>query len=312
VIPSGNYYCTKMRSKEIVLTLILLSIMWIFGCQSKNSKSKYDTIVLGTKTTLYSKVLNQEREIWIYTPDNYNSMSSGSPVLYLLDAKEQFNPIVEKIRQSGKEKNSDSLSRLIVVGILNIDRVHDLTPSNDIKANESSFLPVNDSLFLTSGGGDDFILFIKNELIPYIDSSYQTSSERIFAGHSLGGLLVIHTLLNHSGLFTGYIAVDPSLWWNTQEIVSQTRIILPERNLDGVSFFLANSGTSKRIIKINQHPKLGNPYHIQLEFKSYFEEGRKNKLRFFWKYYKNENHGSISGKALFDGLPFMFNEESHN
>lgn len=130
---------------------------------------------------------------------------------------------------------------------------------------------------------------------------------RIFAGHSLGGLLVLHTFLSYTDLFTGYIAIDPSIWWDNQKIISQTKRALTERDFNGISFFLANSNLAKKIAKANRTENHGNPYLIQLDFKNNFEANKQNNLKFVWIFYKNEDHGSITKKAFYDGLVYMFN-----
>lgn len=127
--------------------------MSIFGCHSKKSNNPPDNVVLGTKVTLHSNILNEEREIWINIPDSKISSSfTKCPVLYLLDAKTYFNPITEKIRKLGTTNNNENLTKLIIVGIPNIDRIRDFTPTNDLEPSKSSFLPITDSLFRTSGG----------------------------------------------------------------------------------------------------------------------------------------------------------------
>lgn len=280
--------------------------MCLFGCHSRKSNHPADNLVMGTTVTLYSNILKQEREIWINIPDNYNSSSlTNCPVLYLLDAEGNFNTITQEIRELKKRNNTENLAKLIIVGIRNINRIHDLTPSNDPEPSKSSFLPITDSLFQTSGGGDNFVFFIKDELIPYIDSLYQPSAVRIFAGHSLGGLLVLHTLINYTDVFTGYIALDPSIWWDKQKIITQTKRALTEKDFKGVSLFLANSNSAKKNARKYQTENLGNPYLIQLELKNSFERNKQNNLKFVWNFYKYETHSSITKKAFFDGLVFM-------
>ncbi|MFN2565999.1 MAG: alpha/beta hydrolase [Gemmatimonadaceae bacterium] len=66
---------------------------------------------------------------------------------------------------------------------------------------------------LTPGpGAVRFQQFLGQELIPWVDSTYRTVSERIIVGHSLGGSFVTHTLLHRPELFDVYIAVSAPLW----------------------------------------------------------------------------------------------------
>jgi predicted alpha/beta superfamily hydrolase len=68
----------------------------------------------------------------------------------------------------------------------------------------------------TSGGGDRFLDFIQNELMPEIGKRYRTAHFQIFSGHWLGGLMAIHILVSRPDMFQAYIAVSPSLQWDNQ------------------------------------------------------------------------------------------------
>jgi len=98
----------------------------------------------------------------------------------------------------------------------------------------------------TSGGGDHFLDFIQKELMPQIEKRYRTSCYRVFAGHSLGGLMVIHTLITRPDLFQAYIAVSPSLQWNEQRTLHQAQQFFAEQaELKKALFFsLGNEGNT--------------------------------------------------------------------
>jgi hypothetical protein len=66
----------------------------------------------------------------------------------------------------------------------------------------------------TAGGADRFLRFLTEELIPLIDARYRTAPFRLLFGHSLGGLLALHTLVERPDVFRGVLAASPSLWWN--------------------------------------------------------------------------------------------------
>ena len=40
----------------------------------------------------------------------------------------------------------------------------------------------------TAGGADEFLRFLSDELIPWVEGQYRTASFRVLVGHSLGGL----------------------------------------------------------------------------------------------------------------------------
>ena len=43
---------------------------------------------------------------------------------------------------------------------------------------------------------------------------------RILVGHSLGGLLAMHTLASRPALFRMYNTLEPSLWWDARSQVA--------------------------------------------------------------------------------------------
>jgi predicted alpha/beta superfamily hydrolase len=55
--------------------------------------------------------------------------------------------------------------------------------------------------------------------MPQVKRRYRTTEETALVGESLAGLFVVETFLLEPDLFDTYIAMDPSLWWNNQQLV---------------------------------------------------------------------------------------------
>jgi predicted alpha/beta superfamily hydrolase len=73
-----------------------------------------------------------------------------------------------------------------------------------------------------TGGAARFSAFLKNELIPQIESEYPADpSRRCFVGYSLGGLLGVHLLTEDPQLFQNYLLGSPSLWFNDYYLSSE-------------------------------------------------------------------------------------------
>ncbi|WP_448564377.1 alpha/beta hydrolase-fold protein [Thalassotalea ganghwensis] len=161
-------------------------------------------INIGFKTEITSTVLQENYELWIHLPKSYSD-SKKYPVLYLLDGKRNFSHTVGSLSYltSGK-----MMPDMIVVGISSKNRMRDYTPTK-IETRKSS------------GGGEKFLDFIEQELIPFINEKYSTENFRLFSGHSLGGLLVIHTLHSRPSLFQAHFAHSPSLYWNNKATVKK-------------------------------------------------------------------------------------------
>ncbi len=82
------------------------------------------------------------------------------------------------------------------------------------------YVSSNDQRFRDyQGGFDKFYLFMKNELIPFIESHYKTDpANRTLYGYSLGGLACMQTLYKYADdkdemPFRGFVSGSPSLWY---------------------------------------------------------------------------------------------------
>ncbi len=179
-------------------------------------------INIGETVILTSKILKQDRALNIYLPESYDATSYKKyEVIYLLDGgmDEDFLHIAGLVQFANFSWIS-MIPESIVVGIVNIDRKHDLTfPSNSVRDKKE---------FPTTGGSADFIQFITNEVQPYINSNYNVSETKTLIGQSLGGLLASEILLKQPSAFTNYIIVSPSTWWDDQSILD-----LKPKKLDG-------------------------------------------------------------------------------
>lgn len=282
--------------KNFYSTFLFIAFSFFANAQSNNK------IEIGTIDTINSKILNEKREVWVYVP-NQGAINiyakSRYPVVYLLDGDAHFYSVVGMIQQLSTVNGNTICPEMIVVGISNTDRTRDLTPSCD-----STFSK-------TSGGNEKFISFIEKELMPYIESSYPVEPYRMLIGHSFGGLTVINTLINHTNLFNAYIAIDPSMWWNKQSSLKETEKVLSKKKFNNVDLFLGIANTmddGMDTIKVKQDTTK-NTAHIRsiLELTKHLRNNKQNALNYQYKYYNNDNHGSVPLITEYDGLHFIFN-----
>ena len=209
--------------KKIII--LAATSLFLFSCNKIAEHTESSKVTIGTIDSLFSKTLNEQRKIWVYSPhDATHSPSTKYPVLYLLDGDAHFSSVVGMIQQLSTVNGNTICPEMIVVGIPNTDRFRDLTPTSVNK------LFGNIVEARTSGGGENFTKFISDELIPYIDSHYPTTSYRTMIGHSLGGLMSINTLIHHTDLFSNYLAIDPSMWWDGRKLYKESVTILEEKN----------------------------------------------------------------------------------
>jgi predicted alpha/beta superfamily hydrolase len=239
---------------------------------------------------VHSKILNQDRQIYIHVPlvDSVD-VNNSLPVLYLLDGENHFHMLSAYIEYLRHWK---VIPPIIVVGIVSVDRRKDLTPVNSLLDFDGKI----DSSYKTSGGNDQFLDFIQKELMPYMEANFKTSPYKIFAGHSLGGLTTINCMLTRPNLFDTYIAVSPSLWFGNKTILRLAEKKLPNLLMTNKKIFYScgNEGGTFRNDILEFDKLIG-----QNSLKSFGHE---------YKYYLNENHMTEPIPAYYDALKFIFKD----
>jgi predicted alpha/beta superfamily hydrolase len=171
----------------------------------------------------------------VYVPDTtLVKKTSQLPVIYILDANLYFD-IYAAILKKYSEVGLMPPAILIGVGYSSFEkmdslRTRDYTYPVGLPEYE---MPV-------SGKADVFLNFIQNELVPVIDRKFPSdTSNRILAGHSLGGYFAMYTLLQqlkgNNSVFRGFIAASPSLHYNKNYLLKQFdsvgKVTGPERKL---------------------------------------------------------------------------------
>jgi len=244
------------------------------------------------KLTLHSKVLNEERVIWVRTPQGYDRGKDVYPVLYLADGPAHINEIGSTIDFL---VGNDRMPAVIVVGIANTDRTRDLTPTHWDQKHSDGTIDTNP----TSGGADHFLDFIGTELMPEIEKRYRTAPYRIFSGHSLGGLLAIHILIARPDMFQAYIAVSPSLQWDDLgEVHEAQKFFAAHDELNKTLFFsLANEGDTPN--------PMGDGFE---QFQKMLTARAPKDFRWDSARYHDEDHGSTVLRAHYAGLRTIFSD----
>jgi predicted alpha/beta superfamily hydrolase len=161
-------------------------------------------------------VAGQEYELHIMLPRGYKAADKKYPVVYLMDSQWDF-PLVTSLY--GYHYYDGFIPELIVVGVtwsgehVNYDslRIRDYTPTKIGPVHT----PVAEVRWPQSGGADQFLEFMKQELFPFIESNYRVDGKnRTLMGSSAGGLLTLYTLFTQPELFTGYAAASPYIPWD--------------------------------------------------------------------------------------------------
>jgi len=193
------------------ITVFILIVLFVAGTkcypqESDNSISQVE--IAGSQLLkLHSSIVNQDYNLYINIPRFFDDTTRTFPVIYLLDAQWDFT-LLNAIY--GEQYYDGFLPEAIIVGIT----WGGVNPDPDM-LRRRDFTPTLDRQQPVGGGAEKFLSFIKNELIPFIDSKFRTKSgDRTLMGCSLGGLFTLYTLFNDTGLFNRYILTSPAIGWN--------------------------------------------------------------------------------------------------
>ncbi len=241
--------------------------------------------VLGEVRQLYSEALHEVRTLNIYLPAGYSRDSARHyPVIYLLDgsADEDFIHVVGLV-QFATFPWVNTLPASIVVGIANVDRKRDFTfPSRN--AEDQAQVP-------SAGGSAAFIRFIETELQPFINRHYPTDTTATLIGQSLGGLLATEILFKKPDLFTHYILVSPSLWWDDESLLR----LEPQRPAKPITVYLT--------VGREEHPVM---VRTAVALSEQLQPGKAGQGRLFFKQWEGHDHGSILHWAVYDAFGQIF------
>jgi uncharacterized protein len=263
----------KFTRKAIIVVFIMVLTIGNFLWAGEEDND----FVIGKQITIKSETLNQEREILVYLPNGYETNDNKYPVIYLLDGGFHFHHatgVVQFLASQGR------MPQTILVAIKNIDRNKD-------------FLPTNVEDVPTSGGAEDFLTFISDELIPHIDENYRTRPYRTLIGHSFGGTFTAYTFLEDPTIFDSYIAISPVLHWDEDLLVKKAETALKSIYSKNKYFYMT----------LGDEP----PYVPAIDkFTSMIETKVPEKLEFSYTQMIEETHGSIPHLTMYNGLEKLY------
>jgi hypothetical protein len=291
-----------MISSTSITMPILFSCLALFGpselpgqpTSTSQTDAKRERLPGPEKITFRSEVLGEERTILVRLPEGYERSTRQYPVLYVLDGEYFFQQAVSAVQflsELGYDRSQHPIPELIVVGVVNVDRDRDYTPTHAPEQSQGRLA------FPTSGGADEFQAFLEREVFPLVESRYRASADRTLSGWSLGGLFTVYTFLEAPSLFSRYLAISPSLWWDDSVVVKATR----ERLAGGDSL-------SSRPLLITLGALEGGDMDgsVRKLFAPLLSNRGSANLHFTFREIPAEGHGYVPYKAYYDGLSAAF------
>jgi len=169
----------------------------------------------------HSAILNNDRDITIYMPPNYNDRQDVRyPVLYMHDGQNLFESERAfvpgqhwRLAEAADETIGGRTARpMIIVGIDNsgASRIDEYTPTHDAGRN---------------GGGkaDHYGRMLLEELKPLIDAGFRTLGDppnTALGGSSLGGLATLYLGLTRPDVFGSLAVMSASVWWDNRAVLN--------------------------------------------------------------------------------------------
>ncbi len=205
--------------KTLGTAAVLLSLL--AGHLTAQAEPPLATIPETETFDIHSEIVDADFRISVSFPFGYHQMADAQfPALYLPDAWWTFGMATD----IAFVLSADQLvPPMLVVGIgypggfgdAIALRVRDMT----LRESEALEQDVGQAIAafgphppLSSGGADNFLRFLTEELIPLIERDYRAdANQRVLHGHSLGGNFVVDVVFRQPGAFTHYIASAPTL-----------------------------------------------------------------------------------------------------
>ena len=264
----------------MILKILLTVFFLFFVCGKISSQSsevelskRVVTLNYSETHVLYSENVQDSFYIYVKLPKNYTQeMDKSYPAIFLLDGDIAFPIAYSVVRylQYGRY-----VPDVFIVGI----GYGGLLDGSKIPKRERDYAVSHIERWENSGSAHKFSNFLKDELIPFLESNYRMDpSNRTLNGHSLGGLFTLYTLFSEPELFKNYIASSPYTSFDLEELFS-----LEEKNKSKIAnanrrLFISFGGIEDKdqyvmpIKKIVNKLKQRGRDYIDLEFRI-FEEG---------------------------------------
>jgi len=248
-----------------------------------------------------SKINGVTYPVFVALPGSYSTSNKTYPVVYMLDAYSSFGVMVQMARLLSFDKE---IPEVIIVGIsseggskeFNYNRARDFTPTQI----QPEKLPEEfRSTFPISGGAEKFLGFIKDELIPYVESNYRFSpGDRTLEGHSLGGLFVFYSLFKEPELFKRYVAISPALLWDNGLLLKQEEKFSKDHNSLASIIYTAVGSLESELFKEPWKQLISN-----LKSRGYADMKLKSEIA------EGETHYTIIPYIVSHGLKSVFSED---
>lgn len=191
--------------KRIVCCISLVMFAYSSGLQANSYSMPAYTLEFSQVRQIHSESNNKDYELYIRLPNSYANTKTNYPLIIINDVKYAF-PIASGIMHL---MGGVDIKEAILVGIS-----YSKGDSGDF-SRRRDYTPTAMEDRPGSGHAKEYIQFIGQQIIPEIKKHYRVDDKnKVFVGHSYGGLLGAYILTHQPELFDHYVLGSPSLWYD--------------------------------------------------------------------------------------------------
>lgn len=266
---------TWMLSLGVVISTFLL-IALLGSCQEEEFSPAL------TKTFSIQSIANGATyTINVGLPENYFQSNQKYATLYVLDGEEDFEFVANQCQAISSNHQTQNV---VVVSIgYGRDRSLDYTPTK---------------VSASTGGGAEFLGFIKTQLIPTLEREFRvdtTRHSRVILGHSYGGLFGACVFTVDNQLFGNYLLLSPSIWFDNEvALLLEKAYRTHNKNIPQLVFMGIG--------------ELENAGRMQAPFEAFYQTLRDNyaNVKLSKNHVKNLDHMGSKNPNIIKGLDYYF------
>jgi len=207
--------------KKMVFCL-LMSLVMLKNTAHSEEFSAFE-LPLSEVRSIHAESNNKDYELYIQLPAAYKNSTTSYPLIIVNDSRFAF-PLASGAMQL---MGGQVVKEAIVVGVSyskgddsTISRTRDYTPT---------YAPIDPNGYASaarkvSGHAKEYTAFLADQAVPFLQKTYRIdANNKVFVGHSFGGLLGSYILVNRPEIFDHYIIGSPSLGYDNRVIFSMEK-----------------------------------------------------------------------------------------
>ncbi len=196
---------------------------WLFLLSLLTTGTGFSQHDPGSTITLPSAILKETRTVQLYNPASSSSAAQQYPVLYVLDGGSLYWPVLGAAKFMHAGSSLPQAPEAIIVSVLNTNRDRDMPVPQEMVNNKNAA---------------NFLRFLTEELVPYINQHYPVNGLNVLIGHSQGGLFATYAGIQQPAVFPFILSLDAPVTVNPvilQQYLQQLKDRCPVNYFSGES-----------------------------------------------------------------------------